>query len=269
MSNRPYAGGSIPENYERHLVPLLFLDYGADLASRISRMDLPSGGTVLETACGTGAVTRFLPGCLSDNRVIVTDLAPTMVEQAQQIVGDRPNFTYQQADATDLPFADDTFDAVICQFSLMLFPDKERGMREAARVLKPGGRFLFNVWDRLEHNGFSQAVHEFVGEMFPNDPPRFLEMPYAYHDLSTMVEALQQTKFGSVEIAVQPRESSASDAHQVAMGLIAGSPLANQVTERGSLEDTVAAVESALAQRFGSGEISAPMQAFQTSARLH
>lgn len=269
MSNRPYAGGSIPENYERHLVPLLFLDYGADLASRISRIDLPGGSTVLETACGTGAVTRFLPACLSDSRVIVTDLAPSMVEQARQIVGDRPNFAYRQADATDLPFPDDMFDALICQFSLMLFPDKEQGMREAARVLKPGGRFLFNVWDRLEHNGFSQAVHELIGEVFPDDPPRFLEMPYAYHDLSAMVVALQQAEFGAVEIAVQPRESIASDAHQVATGLVAGSPLANQVTERGSLEDTVAAIENAIARRFGSGEISAPMQAFQTSAQLH
>ncbi len=128
--HRPYAGGSIPENYERHLVPLLFLDYGADLASR---PDVPAGGAVLETACGTGAVTRHLQARLpEDSRFTVTDLAAPMVEHVRRVVGDHPNIAYRQADATDLPFPNDSFDAVICQFSLMLFPDKVKGMQEAA-----------------------------------------------------------------------------------------------------------------------------------------
>ena len=266
--HRPYAGGSIPENYERYLVPLLFLDYGADLASR---PDVPAGGAVLETACGTGAVTRHLQARLpEDSRLTVTDLAPPMVEHVRRVVGDHPNIEYRQADATDLPFPNDLFDAVICQFSLMLFPDKVKGMREAARVLKPGGRFVFNVWDKLERNGFSKAVHEAVARIFPDDPPRFLEVPYSYHDLSAIVGDLQQAEFGTIEIVVQPRESKASDPRQVAMGLVAGSPLANQVAERGSLslEDATAAVADAISQKFGSGPISAPMQAFQISAYL-
>ena len=149
---RPYAGGSVPENYERHLVPLLFLDYGADLASRL---EAPAGGAVLETACGTGAVTRHLqPRLPADTALTVTDLAPPMVEQARKIVGEHPGIEYRPADATDLPFADAAFDAVICQFSLMLFPDRKQGMREAARVTRPGGRFVFNVWDRLSATAF-------------------------------------------------------------------------------------------------------------------
>jgi ubiquinone/menaquinone biosynthesis C-methylase UbiE len=265
---RPYAGGSVPENYERHLVPLLFLDYAADLAARV---DVPAGGAVLETACGTGAVTRHLLARLPvDARLTATDLAPPMVDQARQVVGDHPALEYRQADATDLPFADAAFDAVVCQFALMLFPDRVQAMREAARVLKRGGHFVFNVWDALEHNGLSRAVHEAVAQVFTDDPPRFLEVPYCYHDLSAIVQALQQAGFATIDITVQPRESRASGPHHVAMAIVAGSALANQIAERGSppLEEVVAAVEDAMARRFGSGAISAPMQAFQIFARL-
>lgn len=152
----------------------------------------------------------------------------------------------------------------------MLFPDKVKGMREAARVLRPDGCFVFNVWDKLERNGFSNVVHEEVAQIFPDDPPRFLELPYSYYDLSAIVDALQQSGFGHIAIAVQPRESQASDPRQVAMGLVAGSPLANQVTDRGtySLDDVTSTVEDAIARRFGSGLISAPMQAFQITAYL-
>lgn len=268
QQNRPYAGGSVPQNYERYLVPLLFLDYAVDLASRL---DVPAGAAVLETACGSGAVTRHLQARIpSDARLTASDLAPAMLEQARQVVSDVSNVDFREADATDLPFADNAFDAVICQFGLMLFPDKAQGMREAARVLKPGGQYVFNVWDKLENNGFSQAVHETMAQIFPDDPPRFLEVPCSYHDLTAMVRALQAAGFGTVDITVQPRQSKATDPRQVAMGLVAGSPLANQIAERGSpsLEEATAAVADALAKRFGSGPISAPMQAFQVTAHL-
>jgi ubiquinone/menaquinone biosynthesis C-methylase UbiE len=270
MSGQPIPnfGGSIPENYESYLVPLLFLDYAADLASRLK---VPPGGAVLETACGTGAVTRYLRARLPDDvRLTITDLAPAMIEQVRQLVGDHANIEYRQADAGELPFADGSFDAVICQFGLMFLPDKVKGMREAARVLKPGGRFVFNSWERLERNVFCQAVHEAVAGLFPADPPRFLEVPFSYHDLSTIVRDLQEAGFGTIDVTVQPRTSRAPDPRHVALGLVAGSPLANQIMERGSpgLEETTTVVEASLSRQFGAGPISAPMQAFQISAQL-
>ena len=268
QQTRPYAGGSVPENYERHLVPLLFLGYAADLAGR---MDLEPGTNVLETACGTGALTRQLQTRLApDSRLTVTDVAPPMMEQVRRVVGDQPNIEYRQADAIEMPFPDDVFDAVACQFSVMLFLDKSKGMQEAARVLKPGGGFVFNVWDRLDLNGFSRAVHEAVAQVFPDDPPGFLQIPYAYHDLSRIVGELQDAGFDEIDITVQPRESRADDAPQVAMGLVAGSPLANQVAERGSpsLEEATETVARTLIDDFGPGPIKAPMQAFQMVAHL-
>lgn len=264
---KPYAGGSIPDNYERHLVPLLFADYAEDLAARL---DIPAGASVLETACGTGALTRgIITELPSDAHLVVTDLAPAMVERARAHAGPGPGIEYRQADATDLPFSDDTFDVVVCQFSLMLFPDPEEAMREAARVLRPGGRFVFSVWDRLERNTFSRIVHEAMAEAFPDDPPDFLSLPYAYHDISRMVDGLQEAGFGCIRIDVQPRNGFASGPDDVALGLVAGSPLAAQVLDRAdSLEPALEAARQAVRRELGAGVINGAMQAFEISARL-
>lgn len=265
---RPYAAGSVPETYERCLVLLLFLSYGGDLAARV---EVPGGGAVLETACGTGAVTRHLVHRLPDSVALVaTDLAPPMVEITRSMVGDAPNVEVRPADAMDLPFDAGSFDAVACQFSLMLMPDKAKALAEAARVLRPGGSFFFNVWARLEENGFAAAVHEAVGEVFPDDPPQFLQVPYAGHDLTGAVRETQAAGFQDIEISVQPRVSRADGARQVATGLVAGSPLAGEVADRGSpsLDDTVEAVTQSLEARFGTGPITAPMRAFQVAATL-
>ena len=264
---RPYAGGSIPENYERHLVPLLFADYAEDLASRL---DVPSGASVLETACGTGALTRRLVAELpADAHLTVTDLAQAMVEQARAHAGPRADVEYRRADAMDLPFSDNAFDVVVCQFSLMLFPEPVEAMREAARVLTPGGRFVFSVWDRLERNAFSRIVHDSMVDAFPDDPPDFLTFPYAYHDISTIVDGLQDAGFGCIRIDVQPRNGFASGPEEVALGLVAGTPLAAQVLERAdSLDPALDAARRAVRRELGAGVINGPMQALEVSARL-
>lgn len=258
--------GSIPENYERYLVPLIFDDYAADLVGRLA---VPAGGHVLETACGTGAVTRHLRARLDASvEITATDLSPAMIEHAEATVG--PGVAFRQADATALPFADGAFDAVICQFGVMFYPDKAAGYREAARVLKPGGQFVFNVWDSLAHNGLTEAVHAAVGGLFPEDPPRFLELPYGYHDLSGIKTELQRAGFAGIDIAVQPRRSEAPGSREVALAFTAGTPLASQLVEReaASHAEVIEAVDRAIAGRYGPGPISAPMQAVQIAARL-
>ena len=145
---------------------------------------------MLETAAGTGVLTRAMASRLAaDVRIVATDLNQPMLDQAAaQQPADR-RLTWQQADALALPFEDRSFDVVACQFGAMFFPDKVQGYREARRVLKPGGRFLFNVWDRIEDNEFADVVTEALAAIFPQDPPRFMaRTPHGYHDAAKIRE---------------------------------------------------------------------------------
>lgn len=188
--------GSIPQYYDQYLGPLIFEEYGADLARRIS---VPSGGTVLETAAGTGIATRHLRNALpNDVRIVVTDLNEPMLEFAKRKFASHPNIEFQSADATQLAFADDSFDAVVCQFSLMFFPDKPAAIREAARVLRPGGTFAFSLWDSYAHNHLIRTVNDTLSSLFPKNPPSFFDTPYGYH-------RIDEVKASHLTLAVERR----------------------------------------------------------------
>src|ERR1700704_2837664 len=145
-TDRIFAG-SIPEIYERYLVPLIFDPYARDLAARLAKTDPHD---VLETAAGTGVLTRAVASRLPAHaHMVATDLNQPMLNQAKARQDDDGRIAWKQADALALPFGDQSFDAVACQFGVMFFPDKVQGYREARRILKPGGRFIFNVWDKI------------------------------------------------------------------------------------------------------------------------
>src|SRR5581483_1821741 len=147
--------GSIPALYDRYLGPIIFEPYATILAARVAGMD---PRRVLETAAGTGIVTRELVRILpNDTAITATDLNQPMVDfAAGKIVAEK--VSWRQADAQSLPFEDDAFDAVVCQFGVMFFPDRLAAYREVQRVLKPGGRFVFTVWDRIEENEFAELT---------------------------------------------------------------------------------------------------------------
>src|SRR5713101_8889683 len=160
--------GSIPKLYETYLVPLIFEPYAADLANRLASRSL---SRVLEVAAGTGVVTRALASVLPERvSIVATDLNQPMLDQASALGTTRP-VEWRQADAMQLPFQDGTFDAVVCQFGVMFFPDKTKALSEARRVLRPGGVLVFNVWDRLEENEFADTVTAALASLFPEDPP--------------------------------------------------------------------------------------------------
>jgi ubiquinone/menaquinone biosynthesis C-methylase UbiE len=151
---------------------LIFEPYAADIARRAESL---SPSAVLETAAGSGVVTRALAPRLSPGAsYIVTDLNQPMLDYAASRQPPDGRIKWRQADALALPFEIAAFDLVCCQFGAMFFPDRISGYREARRVLKPGGHFLFSVWDRIEENVFADDVTNALAEIFPNDPPRFL-----------------------------------------------------------------------------------------------
>ena len=139
--------GDIPAKYDSGLGPHLFLDYGADLARRVAAA---KPGRVLEIAAGTGIVTRLLRDALPPSaHLVASDLNSPMLMVAREKFAETEQVEFRQADATALPFADDAFDAVVCQFGLMFFQEKTKAYSETFRVLAPGGRYYFNVWDLI------------------------------------------------------------------------------------------------------------------------
>ena len=258
--------GSIPETYHAHLGPLLFEPFARDLVGRLK----PSSREILELACGTGIVTRHLHERFGGAATIAaTDLNEGMLNQARLNLGPVHGITWQTADATALPFPDRTFDTVVCQFGVMFFPDKPRAMREAFRVLKPGGQWLFNVWDSLAVNPVTRVVHETVASHFETNPPNFYALvPFGFHDVATIRSLIDAAGFQDVVIDTVELESSGPSAEHVAKGLVCGSPLLLGIKERGGDPEAITtAVAERLESTFGSRRVQATMQAHVVAAR--
>ena len=260
--------GSIPENYDRHMVPLIFESYARDIARRAAAL---SPAAVLETAAGSGAVTRALaPGLPPDARYVVTDLNQPMLDYAATRQNPDNRISWRQADAQALPFEDAAFDLVLCQFGVMFLPDRPSAYREARRVLKPDGWFLFNAWDRIEENVFADDVTRALAEFFPDDPPRFMaRTPHGYHDIALIRSDLAKAGFSNVTIETRAEESHAPSAREVATAYCQGTPLRNEIEARGAdkLEAATEHAASALARKHGNGEVAAKIQAHVVLAR--
>jgi ubiquinone/menaquinone biosynthesis C-methylase UbiE len=253
--------GSIPENYDRYLVPLIFESFARDLARRVAAL---SPRRVLETAAGSGAVTRALAATLSPQAsYVVTDLNQPMLDYAARQAPD-PRIDWRQADALALPFEDRSFDVVCCQFGAMFFPDRIKGYREARRVLTPGGHFVFNVWDRIEDNVFADDVTRALAKLFPDDPPRFLaRTPHGYHDRALIEAELRAAGFSGVTIETRSEQSRAPSPRVPAVAYCQGTPLRSEIEARdaAALEAATDAAAAEIARRHGSGEVAGKIQA--------
>jgi SAM-dependent methyltransferase len=263
-----HFAGSIPEVYERYLVPLIFQSYADDLAARAASVG-PSA--VLEVAAGTGVVTRALSSQLPGSVAITaTDLNQPMVDFAASF-GTRRPVPWRQADALDLPFEDESFDAVVCQFGAMFFPDRHRAYAEMYRVLRPGGSALINVWGSLEHNEFAEAVHDAVATVFPDDPPRFLgRVPYGYHDQDRIRTDLGGAGFSSSSsIDCLDARSRAGSCTMPAIGFCQGTPLRNELEARDAsrLAEATTVAATAVGERFGQADIDGKVRAYVITAR--
>lgn len=261
MSNHANFTGSVPEHYDRDLGPALFVGYAADLARRVAAHNPTQ---VLETAAGTGFVTRRLRDLLPAGTCLTaTDINPPMLDMARTKFQPGEQVVFQPADASALPFPDGTFDVVACQFGVMFFPDKAQSYREAHRVLAPGGRYLFDVWDSHKHNPFGRIAHGLMQKLFPSDPPQFYRVPFGDHEIDPIKEALIETGFTDIAIAVVAREAEVASLAAFVHGLVYGNPLAEQIRARGSLhpDRVVDALIEALREEVGADPGRMPIQA--------
>lgn len=253
--------GSIPQLYERYLVPLIFEPYANDIAAQVAQLNPQS---VLELAAGTGVVTRHLATQLPPNvSIVASDLNQPMIDEAARIGTSRP-VEWRQADAMELPFAAQSFDVVVCQFGAMFFPDRGAAYAQARRVLRPGGHFAFNVWDRIEDNEMIFTVCAALDAMFPDNPPRFMHRgPHGYADKDLIAADLARGGFTRSDITVVPHRSRAPSARDPAVGYCQGSPLRMEIEAKGpsALARATDAAEAAVAKRFGTGAVEGRIQA--------
>lgn len=254
--------GSIPETYDTYLGPLLFESPSADMAKRVSTA-LGKPARVLEVACGTGISTRHLAGALAPgSELTATDLNQAMLDHAQRVNGDLTGVSYSQADALDLPFDDASFDAVVCQFGIMFFPDKARGMEEMSRVLKPGGVLAINVWDSLDANPAGAISDSVIQSFFETDPPRFIEIPFSMHDVDVVRDLFAAAGFKQVESAHVAHQAEAQNHQDTARGFVVGNPTILEIEKRPSVkaDDIIEALAAELEREFGAALTHYPFQ---------
>jgi len=260
--------GSIPEIYETYLVPLIFEAYAKDLARRVRGKPI---SRVLEIAAGTGVVTRAMVDALEPNvSIVATDLNQAMLDHGASVRADK-NVDWRQADALALPFEDATFDAVVCQFGVMFFPDRPNAYSEALRVLKRGGHFLFSVWDHIRENEFADTVTESLAGVFPADPPQFLaRTPHGYSDINEVASDLRKGGFTATpNIETIAARSKASNPSIPAIAYCQGTPLRNEIESRDSslLKYATDVATAAVSERFGAGAVDGKIQAHVVSIR--
>jgi SAM-dependent methyltransferase len=259
--NDAVFSGPIPLLYDRYGEGLLFGPYAADIVRRLSGV---TDGRLLETAAGTGIVTRGLAVALPPTvEIVATDLNQPMLDHAAT-KRDMGRVRFQQADAMALPFADASFDAVVCQFGIMFFPDRVAGMREARRVLKPGGRFVFSVWGRLADNPLLASVVSALAARYPSHPSWFLDRtPCGYHDPDKIRSDLRAAGFADATIDTVRLTGRAISAIGVATMFCEGSPMRAEIEalDPDGLDRAIEATARSVANQFAEGPFEVPLQA--------
>ncbi|MBI3789862.1 MAG: methyltransferase domain-containing protein [Gemmatimonadetes bacterium] len=267
MSDQPIGfDGEIPRIYDRCLGPFIFEPNAADVPPRLP---LAPGARVLEIACGTGRVTQHLLAALPEGATLVaTDLSAAMLAVAQERLGADLRVTWQEADALALPFAEGSFDAVVCQFGVMFFPDKLAGLREMHRVLTPGGRVLFSTWDAMAENPYAAECERVVVARYPDDPPTFFQVPFGMHDRAMLAQLTSDAGFIDVRVAARADVAESPRALDAATGFVRGNAVGTFLRGKGADLDAIAEeVAAAFRAKFGDAPMRAPMQALFVTGR--
>lgn len=155
MPSRPTNPADV---YESYMAPALFRPW----AARLLQAALPrSGERVLDVGCGTGVVARLAAAQVgATGSVVGLDVNPRMLAVARaEAVREGAAIAWHEGRAEALPFADGSFDLVLCQFALMYFADRRAAMGEMHRVLADGGRLALSVWQGLDRHPFYESLH--------------------------------------------------------------------------------------------------------------
>jgi SAM-dependent methyltransferase len=251
--------GGIPESYDAGLGPNIFEGYASDVAAKVAKLK-PS--SVLELAAGTGILSRSLRSALPDDaELVITDLNAPMLDVAATKFHTAQRVRLQQADAMALPFDDDEFDLVVCQFGVMFFPDIPASYSEASRVARSGGHYLFTTWASHTENPFAAVARDVISDMFRGDPPGFYEVPFFYHDPDVVCADLASAGLQNVEHQELSRQRTVTDLAGFARGLVYGNPVVDEIITRGAdPDDAVSLVLHGLVDRLGPEPATMPLK---------
>ena len=244
--------GARPLYYDNFLGPFLFEPYGKEMAGRVPIHQVTS---VLELAAGTGRVTRHLREHLPPAiKLVASDLSPDMLEIAKKKLTPEQKVEWVIADMQALPFADNSFEVVVCQYGIMFPPDKQRVFDEVYRVLKPGGVFLFSTWEKTDRVEIFKLIYDdhvvpfFEGE----DTTRFF-VPYSMHRPDELKMLLTKAGFSQEKIERVTLNGVSPSAHDLVQGFFVTHAVGKEVADRNqaAFESIARNMEAAIIKKFG------------------
>lgn len=202
MSDELQAAIEGAQAYENLHVDALFRQWAEPV---LDAAEVGVGDRVLDVACGTGVVAREAVRRVgSSGSVAGLDIGPGMLAVAERI---EPAVTWVEGEATDLPFDDGDFDAVVCQFGLMFFPDRVRAVREMLRCAGADGRVVVAVWDSLERSDAYPASVELLHRRAGSAAADALRAPFVLGDVDELRSIFGAA--GATDVSIETRDGTA------------------------------------------------------------
>ena len=211
--------GNAPAAYIRYAAPIM-APWTDDL---ISQSQCKGGERVLDVACGTGIVsTRISPDC----KVTGIDVNEGMLAVARR----NTKIDWHLGSAIELPFADGSFDVVLCQQGLQYFPDRTASVKEMARVLSPGGRVSLNVWGSIERQPFHAALVEAITLYLGEEHKSVFDLAFSLNTAKELHALADSAGLKNQHVRFEHRTIRYPDPKELIAGFMASTPIAAQFT---------------------------------------
>jgi ubiquinone/menaquinone biosynthesis C-methylase UbiE len=233
---------SPPENYQRFFVPVIGQPLAEDL---VRRAELQPGERVLDVGCGTGVVTRLAAEQVGrTGRVAGLDVNAGMLAVAREVTPASAAIEWQEASADAMPYADASFDVVLCQMAVQFMPDRRAALREMHRVLAVGGRLLLNVTGPAGplFETLARAMQHHIGP----EAAGFVRTVFSLHEEPEIERLLRGAGFRNVDLHAYTRDLQLPPARDFLWQYVSSTPLAQMVANatvaaRSALEEEVLA----------------------------
>jgi ubiquinone/menaquinone biosynthesis C-methylase UbiE len=222
------VSGSAPEAYEHYLVPTLFTPWAEDL---VDRMALRPGQRVVDVACGTGIVARLAAHRINPGGAVTgLDLNPGMLSVARSLSPPADvTMEWREGSAMTLPFANATFNVVLCQQGLQFFPDRLAALREMYRVLVPGGRLGLSVWRPLRQNPYMAALGDALERRVNAEVATGMRTVCSMGDAEALRSLILQAGFRDARISIQILVMRFASVETFVPGQFAATPFAGTI----------------------------------------